>query len=127
MKIVAPALVLSGLMLLGSAFDLLADAIAEIQGGKDERESASESLHKGGKSGKAPMRIEEPDGTMRPLPRATMPESRMNTEGLKEVPDAGGGTMVNVEGRFQSILRVPEGSDNAIHGHAPEDLQPMKP
>ena len=126
MRILASALVLSGLM-LGSAFDLQADAIAEIQGGNDERESASEPLQKGGKAGKAPMRIEEPDGTLRPLPLASMPESRMSTEGLQEVPDAGGGTMVNVEGRFRSILQVPEGSDNAIHGHAPEDLQPLKP
>jgi hypothetical protein len=126
MRIVAPALILSGLM-LGSVFDLQADAIAEIQGGNDERDSASEPLQKGGKSGKAPMRIEEPDGTMRPLPLPSMPESRMSTEGLQEVPDAGGGTMVNVEGRFRSILQVPEGSDNAIHGHAPEDLQPLKP
>jgi hypothetical protein len=126
MRIVAPALILSGLM-LGSVFDLQADAIAEIQGGNDERDSASEPLQKGGKSGKAPMRIEEPDGTMRPLPLPLMPESRMSTEGLQEVPDAGGGTMVNVEGRFRSILQVPEGSDNAIHGHAPEDLQPLKP
>jgi hypothetical protein len=126
MRIVAPALILSGLM-LGSVFDLQADAIAEIQGGNDERDSASEPLQKGGKSGKAPMRIEEPDGTMRPLPLPSMPESRMSTEGLQEVPDAGGGTMVNVEGRFRSILQVPEGSDQAIHGHAPEDLQPLKP
>lgn len=126
MRILAPALVLSGLI-LGSALDRQADAIAEIQGGNDEREKASEPLQKGGKSGKAPMRIEEPDGTLRPLPLASVPESRMNTEGLKEVPDAGGGTMVDVEGRFQSILQVPEGSDEAIHGHAPEDLQPLKP
>jgi len=35
--------------------------------------------------------------------------------------------MVNVEGRFQSILQVPEGSDQAIHGNAYEDLQQSKP
>lgn len=118
---VVPALLLSGLM-LGSAFDLQAGAIAEMQRGNDEREKASELLQKGGKPGKAPMRIEEPDGTMRPLPLVPMPESRMSTEGLQEVPDAGGGTMVNVEGRFRSILRVPEGSDTAIHGDASEIL-----
>ena len=77
--------------------------------------------------GMGTMRIEDPDGTLRPLPQATMPESRMSTEGLKEVPDADGGTMVNVEGRFQSILQVPEGSDKAIHSHDSEDLRQTKP
>jgi hypothetical protein len=125
MRIVGSALVLSGLM-LGSAFDLQADAIAEIQNGEEGGRSI-ERIQGGDMPGMAPMRIEDPDGTMRPLPQATMPESRMSTEGLKEVPDAGGGTMVNVEGRFQSILKVPEGSDNAIHGHTSEDLQPLKP
>ena len=77
--------------------------------------------------GMATMRIEDPDGTLRPLPQATMPESRMSREGLKEVPDADGGTMVNVEGRFQSILQVPEGSDKAIHNHDSEDLRQSRP
>ena len=62
------------------------------------------------------MRVENPDGTMSDPALATMPRSNMRTKSLTEVPDAGGGTMVNVEGRFQSILRVPEGSDKAIHG-----------
>lgn len=125
MRIVTTACVLSWLM-LSTAYDLQGNALAEVQGGK-EGESSSGHIQEDGMSGKAPMRIEEPDGTLRPLPMATMPESRMSTEGLQEIPDAGGGTMVNVEGRFRSILQVPEGSDNAIHGHAPEDLQPLKP
>ena len=44
------------------------------------------------------------------------------SRGLQDVPDAGGGTMVNVEGRFQSILKVPDGADQAIHQHDPKDL-----
>lgn len=125
MRIVLTVCVVSWLM-LSPALDLGGDAIAEIL---HEQEGAASLGHiqEGDMPGKVPMRIEEPDGTLRPLPLATMPESRMSTEGLQEVPDAGGGTMVNVEGRFQSILQVPEGSANAIHGHAPEDLQPLNP
>jgi hypothetical protein len=125
MSIVIPVLLLSWLI-LGSALDLQGDAIAEIQGG-EEGETSSGQIQRGDKPDKGVMRIEEPDGTLRPLPQTTMPESLMTTEGLQEAPDAGGGTMVNVEGRFRSILQVPEGSDKAIHGNAHEDLQSLKP
>lgn len=125
MRIVMTVCVVSWLM-LSSSLDSRGDANAEIQDG-EKKEMSSGHIQTDSKPARVPMRIEEPDGTLRPLPLATMPESRMSTEGLEEVPDAGGGTMVNVEGRFQSILQVPEGSDNATHGHAPEDLQPLKP
>ena len=125
MRIGTLVFMLSWLM-LNSAFDRRADAISELKGA-EEGTTSIEPIQGGGMPEMGSMRIEEPDGTMRPLPQARMPESRMSTEGLNEVPDAGGGTMVNVEGRFQSILQVPEGSDNAIHGDAPEDLQQLKP
>lgn len=125
MRIVRIVFVISWLMMSG-AFNLQGDALAELQGEK-EGETSVGPIQAQDMLGKAPMRIEEPDGTLRPLPQVTMPKSRMSAEGLQEVPDAGGGAMVNVEGRFQSILQVPEGSDNAIHGHNQEDLRPLKP
>ena len=125
MRIVTPLLLLSWLV-LGSALDLQGDAMAEIQGW-EEVEASSEYIQGGSKPEKGVMRIEEPNGTLRPLSQTTMPESLMTTEGLQEVPDAGGGTMVNVEGRFRSILQVPEGSDKAIHENAHDDLQSLKP
>jgi len=125
MKIVTPAFVMLWI-LLSSALFLQAEVIVEIQGGEGEEMSIE---HRQGNSrpGRAPMRIEEPDGTLRSLPSGPLPESRMSTEGLQDVPDAGGGTMVNVEGRFQSILKVPDGADQAIHQHGPEDLQSLTP
>jgi hypothetical protein len=90
---------------------------------RNTNEPSTKSHQKVLKSKEAPLRIEEPDGTLRPIPPSAMPESRMSTEGLQEVPDAGGGTKVDVKGRFQSILQVPVGSDKAIHGE-PEELQP---
>lgn len=82
------------------------------------------NYQKNPKTGKAPMRIEEPDGTLRPLPPASsMSKSRSSTDELQEVPDAGGGTMVNVEGRFQSILQVPEDSNQAVHGQKSQKSQ----
>jgi len=125
MRFVKTVFVVSWLM-LSPALQLQRDAIAETQGGK-EGEGTIGHIQEDDIPGKAPMRIEEPDGTLRPLPLAKMPESRMSMEGLQEVPDTGGGSMVNVEGRFRSILQVPDGSDKAIHGHDPEDLQPLKP
>jgi len=125
MRIGTPVFVLSWLMLC-NALPLQAEVIIEMPGG-EEGEGSLE--HRQGDSGPgiAPMRIEEPDGTLRPLPTVSIPESRMSTEGLQDVPDAGGGSMVNVEGRFQSILKVPDGSDHAIHQHDPEDLQSLQP
>ncbi len=125
MKIVMPVFVLLWVILSG-IFPLQAEVIIERQGGEEETMSLE---HRQGNSrtGIAPMRIEEPDGTLRPLPSGAMPESRMSTEGLQDVPDAGGGTMVNVEGRFQSILKVPDGADHAIHQDEPADLQPLQP
>jgi hypothetical protein len=125
MKIVMPVFVMLWIM-LSSALLLQAEVIVERQGGEVEAMSLE---HRQGnpRLGKAPMRIEEPDGTLRPLPSGSIPESRMSMEGLRDVPDAGGGTMVNVEGRFQSILKVPDGADHAIHQHEPADLQPLKP
>lgn len=119
MKVIQLTIIVSCFM-LNDALGLSADPMVEPQGG-EERER---SIHKGDKPGKAPMRIEDKDGTLRPLPPSAVPESRMSTEGLEEVPDAGGGTKVNVEGRFQSILQVPEGSDKAIHGQ-PEHQPPQ--
>ena len=125
MRIVTLVLVLNWLVLT-IALVLQSDAIAQI---KDVEEEATSMQHNQGKDMPimGTMRIEDPDGTLRPLPQATMPESRMSTESLKEVPDAGGGTMVNVEGRFRSVLQVPEGSDTAIHKHDSEDHQLLKP
>ncbi len=125
MKIVMPVVVMLWIT-LGGVFPLQAEVIVERQGGGEEAMSLE---HRQGsrRPGKAPMRIEEPDGTLRPLPSGSIPESRMSMEGLRDVPDAGGGTMVNVEGRFQSILKVPDGADQAIHSHEPADLQPLKP
>jgi hypothetical protein len=118
--------IIFGCFMLSSILGLAANVMAEQSVGH-ERETAHEPLPKGDKPGKAPMRVEEPDGTLRPLPQAAMPENYMSAEGLQEVPDAGGGTMVNVEGRFQSILQVPEGSDKAIHGNKCENLQQLEP
>ncbi|WP_342347657.1 hypothetical protein [uncultured Nitrospira sp.] len=125
MKIVMPVFVMLCIT-LGWVFLLQAEVIIETQGGEEDAMSLE---HRQGsrRPGKAPMRIEEPDGTLRPLPSASIPESRLSMEGLRDVPDAGGGTMVNVEGRFQSILKVPDGSDHAIHQHESGDLQPLKP
>jgi hypothetical protein len=125
MSIVTPVLVLNLLFLI-NALVLQSDAIAQKNCVEQEMTNI-QNIQGNDMPGKAPMRIEEPDGTLRPLPLATMPESRMSTEGLKEVPDAGGGTMVNVEGRFRSVLQVPEGSDTAIHKHDSEDHQLLKP
>src|SRR5690606_25708905 len=96
------------LCVLISTVCLPADSIAQNSG--EVIIIQGENNHKKNhKRGKAPMRIEEPDGTLRPLPPpSSMPKSRASMEELEEVPDAGGGTMVNVEGRFQSILQVPE-------------------
>ncbi len=125
MKIVMPVSVMLWIMLISAPL-LKAEVIVETYGGEEEAKSLE---HRQGnrRPGKAPMRIEEPDGTLRPLPSGSIPESRMSTEGLRDVPDAGGGTMVNVEGRFQSILKVPDGADHAIHQHEPEYLEPLKP
>ena len=120
MKIVTPVFVMLWI-LLSSASPLQAEVIIEMSGEK-EGEAFLEHRQGNSRSGIAPMRIEEPDGTLRPLPSGSIPESRMSTEGLQDVPDAGGGTMVNVEGRFQSILKVPDGADQAIHQHDPKDL-----
>jgi hypothetical protein len=125
MKTLAATLLLSGLMLSG-AVDLQADSMTGIKGG-EKGAKPKEHIQGGATSGNKSMRIEEPDGTLRPLSPGTLPESRMSTEGLTEIPDSGGGAMVNVEGRFQSILQVPEGSDHAIHGHAHDNLQKTKP
>lgn len=125
MRIVAPVFLLSWLM-LSSALPLQAEVIVEMYGG-EKGEASLEHPQGNSRPGLAPMRIEEPDGTLRPLPSGPIPESRMSTEGLQDVPDAGGGTMVNVEGRFQSILKVPDGANEAIHQHDPEDLQPLQP
>lgn len=125
MKIMMPVSVMLWIMLISAPL-LKAEVIVEASGGEEEAMSLK---HRQGnpRPGKAPMRIEEPDGTLRPLDSGSIPESRMSTEGLRDVPDAGGGTMVNVEGRFQSILKVPDGADHAIHHHEPEDLEPLKP
>jgi hypothetical protein len=125
MKIMVPVSVMLWLMLI-SATLLKAEVIVETYGGEEETMSL-ENRQGTPRPGKAPMRIEGPDGTLRPLPSGSIPESRMSTEGLRDVPDAGGGTMVNVEGRFRSILKVPDGADHAIHHHDPEDLEPLKP
>lgn len=101
--------------------------MAQAPRGDEEVPPSFEHIQGGGKAGAESMRIEEPDGTLRPLPPATTPQGRITTESMKEVPDAGGGTMVNVEGRFQSILQVPEGSDQAIHGNTHEDPPRVKP
>lgn len=121
MKIVMPVVVMLWIT-LGGVFPLQAEVIVETSGG-EEGEITLE--HRNG--AKAPMRIEEPDGTLRPLSSDSIPESRMSIEGPRDVPDAGGGTMVNVEGRFQSILKVPDGADQAIHSHEPAALLPLKP
>ncbi|MFZ1747390.1 MAG: hypothetical protein WBO24_07750 [Nitrospirales bacterium] len=125
MKIMMPVSVMLWIM-LHSAPLLKAEVIVETY---DREEEGMSLEHRQGnhRPGKAPMRIEEPDGTLRPLPSGSIPESRMSTEGLRDVPDTGGGTMVNVEGRFQSILKVPDGADHAIHQDEPEDLEPLKP
>lgn len=125
MKIVMPAFAMFWIT-LGGVLPLQAEVIVERQGGEEEAMSLE---HRQGnhRPGKAPMRIEEPDGTLRPLPSGSIPESRISKEGLRDVPDAGGGTMVNVEGRFQSILKVPDGADHAIHQHESGDLRPLKP
>ncbi|MCA9497569.1 MAG: hypothetical protein MRJ67_01325 [Nitrospirales bacterium] len=125
MKFLMPVVTIF-LITLSSVFALQAEVIVEKQGEVEEA-MALEHRHESRRAGKAPMRIEEPDGTLQPLPSGSIPESRMSMEGLRDVPDAGGGTMVNVEGRFQSILKVPDGADHAIHHHDPEDLQPLKP
>jgi hypothetical protein len=125
MTIVMPIFAIC-LITLAGVFPLQAEVIIEKQG--EEEEGVSLKHRRGNRHhGQAPMRIEEPDGTLRPLPSGSIPQSRMSNEGLRDVPDAGGGTMVNVEGRFQSILKVPEGADEAIHLHEPADLQPLKP
>ncbi|MDH3503125.1 MAG: hypothetical protein OEM58_01180 [Nitrospirota bacterium] len=125
MKIVTQVFVMFWIT-LSSALPLQAEVIVEMYGG-EERETSLEHHQGPSRPGLVPMRIEEPDGTLRPLPSGPLPESRMSTEGLQDVPDAGGGTMVNVEGRFQSILKVPDGANEAIHQHDPEDLQPLQP
>ena len=124
MKIVTPVVMLW--ITLSCAFPLQAEVIVEIQGGEEE-EMSLEGRQGNSRPSKAPMRIEEPDGTLRPLPSGSLPEGRLSTEGLRDVPDAGGGTMVNVEGRFQSILKAPDGADLAIHEQEPADQQPLKP
>jgi hypothetical protein len=126
MKIFPLAFVLSWFMLT-CVFDWRTDAMAQTQRGDEKVPPSFERIQGGGKAGTESMRIEEPDGTLRPLPPAPTSQSRLTTEGIEEVPDAGGGTMVNVEGRFQSILQVPEGSDQAIHGNAHEEPQQSKP
>ena len=115
MRIITPLAVLSGLIVCG-VVGLPGDTFAQTKNSPEEQTSPAKT-EKGVPAGEASMRVEEPDGTMSDPRLATMPRSDMRGESLKEVPDAGGGTMVNVEGRFQSILRVPEGSDKAIHGH----------
>lgn len=109
--------------LLSSIVGLSADGVAKNSGeviiiqGENNPQKKSET-------GKAPMRIEKSDGTLRPLPPdSSIPKSRLSREELQEVPDAGGGTMVNVEGRFQSILQVPEDSDQAVHGQESQKSQ----
>lgn len=121
MKIVAPLFVMFWILLSSDPL-LQAEVIIVADGGEEE-----ELTLKHRKGAKPPMRIEEPDGTLQPLPLGSIPESRMSKEGLRYVPDAGGGTMVNVEGRFQSILKVPDGADHAIHHHESVDLQSLKP
>ncbi|GJL61100.1 MAG: hypothetical protein NPIRA03_39570 [Nitrospirales bacterium] len=125
MKIMMPVFTMLWIMLISVPL-LQAEVIIETHGGEGE-EKTLEHRKDNGRPAKAPMRIEEPDGTLRPLPSGSIPESRMSTEGLRDVPDAGGGTMVNVEGRFQSILKVPDGADHAIHQHDPADRHPLKP
>ena len=125
MKIMMPVSAILWIMLLSVPL-LNAEVIVETNDGEEKAMSRNHG-QKNPRPGKAPMRIEEPDGTLRPLPSGSIPESRMSTEGLRDVPDAGGGTMVNVEGRFQSILKVPDGSDHAIHHHESEDLEALKP
>lgn len=126
MKIFSSPFVLIWFMLT-CVFDWRTDAMAQTPRGDEEVPPSFERIQGGAKPGAESMRIEEPDGTLRPLPPDPTPQSRLTTEGMEEVPDAGGGTMVNVEGRFQSILQVPEGSDQAIHGNAHEDPQQTKP
>lgn len=115
-----------GCLLLSSDLAFQADAISELKG-VEEGGASNEPIQGGGMPHIGSMRIEEPDGTLRPLPPTIKPESRIRSEDLKEVPDAEGGTMVNVEGRFQSILQVPEGSDKAIHSHDSEGLRQTQP
>jgi len=115
MRIITPLVLLSWFIVSG-AIGPQAGTSAETKSSL-EQETSREKLEKGVLAGEASMRVEEPDGTMLAPALATMPESNMSGESLEEVPDAGGGTMVNIEGRFQSILTVPEGSDKTIHGH----------
>ncbi|HNP30398.1 MAG TPA: hypothetical protein PKK23_15225 [Nitrospirales bacterium] len=125
MKVVTPVFVMIWII-LSCVLPLQAEVIIERHGGEGGALS-SEPQKRSSRSGSVPMRIEEPDGTLRPLPSVSRPESRMSTEGLQDVPDAGGGTMVNVEGRFQSILKVPDGAEHAIHQHDSEDPQALNP
>ena len=125
MKMMMPVSAMLWIMLLSVPL-LKAEVIVETNSGEEEAMSRKHG-QKNPLPGKAPMRIEEPDGTLRPLSSGSIPQSRMSTEGLRDVPDAGGGTMVNVEGRFQSILKVPDGADHAIHQHEAESLEPLKP
>lgn len=113
-------------LLLSSVLIFQTDAMSELKG-VEERGVSNEHIQGGGMPRSGSMRIEDSDGTLQPLPQTTMPESRIRSEDLKEVPDAEGGTMVNVEGRFQSILQVPEGSDKAIHSHDSEDHRQTRP
>ncbi len=117
MRIVTPLVILSWVIVSG-AVGPQDGTFAQTNSDLEEKTS-NEKLGKGGFAGETSMRVEEPDGSMLDPALATMPESNMSAESLEEVPDAGGGTMVNVEGRFQSILKVPEGSDKAIHEHDP--------
>ncbi len=112
-------------MMMG-AIELHACAGAPIQGEPKSKTSAGE-VEKNSMSTMPTMRVEDPDGTLRPLEDDFMPNSRMRMEELKEVPDAGGGSMVNVEGQLKSILQLPEGSDEAVHGHTSGNSQSSKP
>lgn len=53
------------------------------------------------------LRVEDPvTGQIVPLPSGMEESVNTSEEGLVETPDAGGGTMIDLQGRFRSYLKV---------------------
>ena len=97
----------------------------EIQMGKGTSGNEAKT-RSGGSTNKAGLRLVDPEtGEMVAVPvPGTIPQKMvesMDTSdvGLYEEPDAAGGTMVDLQGRFRPMLKVPQASHENVQSDCP--------
>jgi hypothetical protein len=102
----------TAILAVGMPFQVAAEQPHNTAGGMCDTAgtaAAGETPEKGdvASAGGPTLRVEDPvTGRIAPLPSGMEASVSTSDEGLVETPDAGGGTMVDLQGRFRSFLKV---------------------